>query len=240
MKTEASGRPEAKGDFGTSPPEHRNGEKKLTPPKLARVRKHLTIGLLLKPHTRALVLGFFAVVGETAANLLQPWPLKIVLDDVLQSKRAHGTLFRHVESIVGTDKMAIIEFACVAVLAIALLDAVCSYFEKYLTTNVGQWVSYDLRRMLYAHIQRLSLAFHDQKRTGDLISRVTSDVDDIQSFITSSLLSTFINALTLVGMVAVMFWLNWQFTLIALSVAPVLFLIVFTFTRRIKNASRAV
>src|SRR5438105_14149835 len=159
MKTDASGKLEAKGDFNTSAPEKRlrknglNGEKRLTPPKLPKVRKHLTAGLLLKPHTKALVLGFIAVVGETAANLLQPWPLKIVLDDVLQSKRAHGPLFRLVESIAGTDHMAIIEFACVAVLAIALLDAICSYFEKYLTTNVGQWVSYDLRRMLYAHIQ---------------------------------------------------------------------------------------
>ena len=61
-----------------------------------------------------------------------------------------------------------------------MLDAVCTYGEKYLTTSVAQWVSYDLRLAIYAHIQRLSLAFHDQKRTGDLISRVTADIDAIQ------------------------------------------------------------
>ncbi|HYX70744.1 MAG TPA: ABC transporter ATP-binding protein, partial [Terriglobales bacterium] len=98
----------------------------------------------------------------------------------------------------------------------------------------------DLRRTLYSHIQRLSLAYHDQKHTGDLISRVTSDIDAIQSFLTSSLLGALVNALTLVGMVGVMFYLNWRFTVIALSVAPFLFVVVFTYTRRIKKAARAV
>src|SRR5947208_1363297 len=213
---------------------------KLAIPKLPRPRKKLTIRALLKPHKWSLILGFVAVLGEALANLLEPWPLKIVVDYVFRSHETNGFLMRVVHSSVGMDKLAIVRFACFAVLAIAVLDAVSTYSEKYLTTSIGQWVTYDLRRTLYAHIQRLSLAFHDEKRTGDLISRVTSDVDSIQSFINSSLLSTFINALTLIGMVVVMFWLNWQFTLIALSVAPVLFLIVFTFTRRIKNASRAV
>jgi len=180
------------------------------------------------------------VIGETAANLLQPWPLKIVIDNVVQSKETHGWILQFVHAFAGTDKLAIVKFACIAVLVIAALDAVCSYAEKYLTTSVGQWVTYDLRRALYAHIHRLSLAFHDNERTGDLISRVTKDVDDIQSFITSGLLSSFINVLTLVGMVGVMFYLNWQFTLIALSIAPVLFFIVYTYTRRIKKASRDV
>src|SRR5262249_18371570 len=93
---------------------------------------------------------------------------------------------------------------------------------------------------LYHHIQRLSLAFHDQKQTGDLISRVTSDIDSIQSFIASGLLGAFVNTLTLVGMVGVMFYINWRFTLIALSIAPILFAVVFTYTRRIKKASRDV
>ena len=75
-----------------------------------------------------------------------------------------------------------------AVLAIALAGALCSYAEKYVTTSVGQWVMHDLRRTLYSHIQRLSLAYHDHKQTGDLISRVTSDIDAIQSFIASGLL----------------------------------------------------
>lgn len=196
---------------------------------------------LLKPHWKLLTVGFLAVVGEGLADLLDPWPIKIVLDSVLRTApSARGWLNRLVVSTTGTDKLATLEFAALAVLLIALLDAVCSYVEKYVTTSVGQWVTHDLRRILYAHIQRLSLSFHDQKQTGDLISRVTSDIDSIQNFIVSGMLGVLINCITLIGMVGVMFYLNWQFTLIALSVAPPLAVVVYTYTRRIKKASREV
>lgn len=112
--------------------------------------------------------------------------------------------------------------------------------EKYLTTSVSQWVTYDLRRTIYSHVQKLSLDYHDQKRTGDLISRITDDIDAIQGFVNSGLLASLVNIVTLVGMIGVMFYLNLKFTLIALSIAPVLFAIVYTYTRRIKKATRAV
>ncbi len=199
-----------------------------------------SISNLLKPHSKALLIGLFAVIGEGLANLLEPWPLKIVFDDVLKAKSSHGWLNHWIHLLAGTDRLAVLKFAAVAVLAIAVLEALCAYTEKYLTTSVGQWVTHDLRRALYSHIQRLSLAYHDQKQTGDLISRATSDIDAIQSFITSGLLGALVSSMTLFGMVGVMLYLNWRFTLIALSVAPVLFAVVFSYTRRIKQAAREV
>ena len=195
---------------------------------------------LLRPHWKLLVIGFVAVVGEGVANLLEPWPLKIVLDNVLRSKATQGWLNNWILATFGDDKLSVIKFAALAVLAIAVVGAGCSYVEKYVTTTVGQWVTHDLRRTLYSHIQRLSLAYHDHKQSGDLISRVTGDIDAIQSFIVSGLLDSMINSLTLVGMLGVMLYLNWRFTLIALSVAPFLFLVVLSYTRRIKKASREV
>ncbi len=206
----------------------------------ATKRKPLRITDLLKPHYKILLVGLVAVVGEGISNLLEPWPLKIVLDNVLKSRPIHGWLNPLILSVAGDDKYAILKFAALGVLIIAIVGAICSYTEKYITTSVGQWVMHDLRLTLYHHIQRLSLAFHDQTQTGDLLGRVTSDIDAIQSFITSGLLGALINSLTLVGMVCVMFYINWRFTLIALSVAPVLFAVVFTYTRRIKKAAREV
>ncbi len=200
----------------------------------------LKIGALLRPHAGFLFLGTLAILGESAAGLLEPWPLKIVLDSVLSSKPLHGWFNALIVSHVGYDKQAILKFAAASVLAIAVLGAACSYAEKYVTTSVSQWVMHDLRRTLYYHIQRLSLAYHDSKQTGDLISRVTSDIDAIQSFIASGLLGAGINVLMLAGMVGVMLYLNWRFTLIALSVAPLLFVVVFSYTRRIKKAAREV
>jgi len=198
---------------------------------------------LLRPHVRSLVIGLAAVIGEGVAGLLEPWPLKIVFDNVLRARASHGDhgwLDRFLQAHIGNDPMAILKFAALAALAIAIFGAACSYTEKYLTTSVGQWVMHDLRRTFYSHVQRLSLAFHDHKQTGDLISRVTGDIDAIQSFIASGLLGALIDVLTLAGIVGVMFYLNWRFTLIALSITPVLFAVVFSYTRRIKKASREV
>jgi ATP-binding cassette, subfamily B, bacterial len=201
-------------------------------------KRSLSIVDLLRPHRRALALGAIAAIGESIANLLEPWPIKIVLDNVLKSRAIGGWLSPLIASFTGGDKLAALKFAALAVLAIAAVGALCSYAEKYATTSVSQWVMHDLRQRLYFHIQRLSLAYHDRKQTGDLISRVTTDIDAIQSFIASGLLDSMINVLTLAGMMAVMFYINWRFTLIALSVAPALSIVIYRYTRSIKRASR--
>jgi ATP-binding cassette subfamily B protein len=210
-----------------------------TTPSAAKKSKSLSIIDFLRPHWKALTLALLAVAGETATDLLEPWPLKIVLDYLLQSKHPPGWL-SVIIGWMGQDKLAVLNFAVVAVAAIAIVGALSSLLEKYLTTSVGQWVMHDLRRTLYHHIHRLSLAEHDEKRTGDLISRVTNDIDAIQAFITTALLGMVTSGLTLLGIVGIMFYLNWRFTLISLSIAPVLFLVVYFFTRRIKKASRDV
>src|ERR1700683_3245419 len=99
-------------------------------PHQPATRKPLTITDLLKPHSKILLLGLIAVIGEGVANLLQPWPLKIVLDNVLKSRDTHGWLNNFIQSTVGSDRLAALEFAAAAVLAIALVDAVCTYTEK--------------------------------------------------------------------------------------------------------------
>jgi len=186
-----------------------------------------------------MLLALVAVAGEAGAALLEPWPLKIVLDNLLQH-RALPAWMAPAAAWIGGGSLAILNIAVVAVAAIAVAGALSSYLGTWLTATVGQWVMHDLRRTLYHHIHRLSLAEHDEKRTGDLIGRVTKDIESVQDFVTSALLGIVTNVLTLAGMVAVMLYLNWQFTLISLSVAPVLFLVVYAFTRRIKRASRDV
>jgi ATP-binding cassette subfamily B protein len=202
--------------------------------------RRLRIIDLVRPHWKALTIALVAVLGETLTDILEPWPIKIVVDNILQSKKLPSVLGGIVTGLFGSNASAVVYFAVAAVALIAIVGAVSSYVEKYLTTSVSQWVGHDLRRTLYHHIQRLSLAEHDQSRTGDLITRVTSDIGAVQDFLNSALLGMLVNAMTLVGMIGVMLYLNWRFTLIALSVVPVLFLVVYYYTRRIKSASRAV
>ena len=209
-------------------------------PDAAPKSRRFSIRALLKPYRMSLVLGLLCVIGESIADLLEPWPLKIVLDNVFKSHPIHGWLNPIILKLAGSDNYAVLRVAALFVMVIAAVDAICTYGEKYYTTSVGQWVMHDLRKTLYSHIQRMSLGFHDHSQTGDLISRVTIDIDNVQSFIVSGLLGVLIDCITLIGMVAVMFYTNWRFTLIALSVAPVLFFVVYRYTRRIKKASREV
>jgi subfamily B ATP-binding cassette protein MsbA len=195
---------------------------------------------ILRTHWIALAVASVAVIGETAADVLEPWPITIIVDNILQGKRLSGRLGAAVVSLFGDNQTAMLYFALAAVLAIAIVGGISGYVEKYLTTSVSQWVAHDLRLLLYQRIQRLSLAEHGRSRTGDLITRVTKDIDAVQDFIESALLGIVVSVLTLVGMIAVMLYVNWRFTLIGLSVAPVLFLFVYFYSRKIKDASRVV
>src|ERR1700712_5221915 len=213
----------------------------MTMPPESNPKRRVTIMQLLRPHRKALSLGLLAIAGESVADLLTPWPLKIVLDNVLGHKgQTHGWLEHTIRQIAGTDTMRILILACVAVMVIAIVDALCTYGDKYVTTSVGQWVTHDLRGRLYAQVQRLSLTYHDQNQTGDLISRVTTDIDSVQTFIVSGMLTMLVDVVTVIGMIGVMFYLSWQLTLVSMAVVPVLFAIVYTYTRKVKKASRDV
>jgi subfamily B ATP-binding cassette protein MsbA len=204
------------------------------------MEKKFIIDHLLRPHWKALAAAFVAVIVDGMADLFGPWPIKIVLDYVVGSHPLPAWAAGAVIATFGEGKWAILHFAAIATLAITALGAAASYTESYLTTRVGQWIMHDLRQELYHHIQGLSLSYYDRHKTGDLIGRMTNDVDAIQSFVSSSLLDMVVDVLTLGGMMGVMFYFNWHFTLIALAVAPLLFLEVYTLTGRIKRAARAV
>jgi subfamily B ATP-binding cassette protein MsbA len=202
--------------------------------------RSLTLLRLLGPHWKALLAGLAAVAAKTATSLLEPWPLKIVLDSVLRVKKVPTWLTQMIDATVGHNRLAILQFAALAVVLIALVGAVGAYAEKETTTAVGQRIMHQLRKTFCWHVHRLSMTYHDNKRTGDVISTVTTDIDAIQSALTSGVLDALYYALTLVGMMVIMLYLDWRFTLIALSVLPALLLVVYTFTRRIKKAAREV
>jgi subfamily B ATP-binding cassette protein MsbA len=204
------------------------------------MRKKFLITDILRPHWKALLVAFCAVTFESLAGVLEPWPIKIVLDYVIGSKHFPQWLGTIARIMPGHARQDILTFAVTAVVVVAIVGAVSSYTEEYLTTKVGQWVMHDLRHDLYHHIQRLSHSEYDKQRTGDLISRITSDIDAIQDFVSSALLGIAMDVITLLAMLVIMLRLNWRFTLAALAIAPFLFLEVYSITLRSKRATRAV
>jgi subfamily B ATP-binding cassette protein MsbA len=207
-------------------------------PGNAVVTKRPNIVRLLRPHWQLLAIAFVAMLVEGAANLLEPWPLKMIFDHVLAAKRiAPGMMAWLIDA---RDPLQVLNIAVAAVMAIAAIGAVGSYTQKYLSATVAKRVGFDLRHLLYHHVQRLSLAFYDHRQTGDMVVRLTSDIDAAEDFISSAVLGIVLDLLMLTGMTAVMFYLDWRFTVIGLSVAPVLFITVYRITRRIRKTARAV
>jgi subfamily B ATP-binding cassette protein MsbA len=199
--------------------------------------RRLNRARLLRPYWPLLAVAFVAMLVEAGMGLAEPWPLKVIFDYVLGTKRMPDWLAVHVGE---ANKLGALDVAALAVVVIALIGAVASYFDDFLATTVAKRVGFDLRHLLYHHVQRLSLSFYDKRQTGDMIVRLTSDIDSVESFVASAMLGILFDALTIVGMIVVMFYLNARFALIGLSVAPFLFAMIYGFTRRIKRASRDV
>jgi ATP-binding cassette subfamily B protein len=197
----------------------------------------LKLVALLRPYWKLLTVAFLAMLVEGAADLLEPWPLKVIFDYVLGSKQMPSWLAGWLST---STRTTILDLAAASVIVIAVVGAIGSYAEKYLSTTVAKRVGFDLRHMLYHHVQRLSLAFYEGRQTGDMVIRLTTDIDAAEDFFSSAVLGIVLDLLTLVGMIGVMFYLDWRFSLIGLSVAPMLFVTVYRLTRRIKKAARDV
>jgi subfamily B ATP-binding cassette protein MsbA len=121
--------------------------------------------------------------------------------------------------------------------AIFLLQAVFSFAQSYLLTYIGERIVYDLRTSLYHHLQKLPLDFYALRRVGDLVSRLSSDVTQMRTMLTSNLTMLLSQVLSLVGSITILLTLNARFTLFILALVPVLIGIVFTFGRRIQKGS---
>ena len=194
---------------------------------------------LLRPYTPVLVLILFAMILETAMSLAAPWPLKVILDNAV----GHHKLDPGMQKMLGTmgeQKITLAGIAAGAFVLIAVLGAVASYIDNYYTESVGQWVASDLRRRVYAHLERVSLAYYDSHETSQLLSTMTDDIITIQNFASGATLGILVDLMTIVGMVGLMFWLNFDFALIALAVTPFLLFIVMRFKSAVKKATREV
>jgi ATP-binding cassette subfamily B protein/subfamily B ATP-binding cassette protein MsbA len=163
----------------------------------------------LRPHRRTLYLAIAAMCGEVVTALLAAWPLKFVFDNVLLAHHHHGG--SHVRVALGTQQWVMLAIITAAALLIAVADAVLTYFDTQLSEVASQKAVFELRKALFAHLQRLSVAFHHSAdtRLGDLLSRLSGDIQALQDLAASGVSSVVTNGLTLISMAAVLLWLDW-------------------------------
>lgn len=144
----------------------------------------------------------------------------------------HPMITQH--SVIG-----VIVFSLLVLLVFGSLSALCVYVELFLATFIAQNLSARLREQLFDHLQRLSLDWHDKQKKGDLVQRVTGNIADIEKLVTDGLIDLLTSVLTLIGVAAIMFTISKDYTLLSLSIAPVLFIIVFGYTSGIRSAAKS-
>ena len=195
---------------------------------------------LLRPYRGWLAIILLALLVETAMSLAGPWPLKIVLDSVV----GHHPLPQWIVPLLGNrladDSVAIAAAAAAGLVIIGVFGSIAGYIDKYYTESVSQWVANDLRMQVFHQLDRLSLTYYDTQQTGGLLSTITTDISTIQTFASEATLGILIDLLAIIGMLGLMFWLNFDFALITVAVAPFILVFVMRFKRTVKRATHEV
>ncbi len=191
----------------------------------------------LREHRALLAGSTLALVLATLVKLLEPWPLKYIIDHVVPGML--GTPVVSGESwFASLTSGELLALCSVAVVVIVALKAAFEYLATVGFALIGNRVLTEIRRDLFDHLQRLSLAFHTRVRTGDLTMRLISDVGMLKETTVTAALPLAVSLLMLVGMVTIMLVLNWQLALLALLPLPLLWLSTQHIGKKIQTISR--
>src|SRR2546429_3590845 len=188
---------------------------------------------LLRPFRKQLFLAVSAMVLDAAISVFRPWPLKVVIDGVLSHKPSRVPLLRAWLDTAPLSRTELLYGACAATLLIAIITGSLTYYITWAMGDLAQHFVFAMRRDLFAHLQRLSLRFHDHQRTGDLTTRLTSDTQAIQEMIANGITVLGTNGCLLAGKVGGGFWVNSGVAPGSLPVAPRLFFAGLPSTRRL-------
>ncbi len=175
---------------------------------------------LVAPHWRRLAAAVLCMLGVAACTAASAYLIKPVLDEIFIEK-----------------KVAMLQILPLVVLLIFLVKSLCAWGQGYLMSYVGNRIVADLRQLLYDHLQRLSLSFFDRTPTGILMSRITNDVGQIQSAVKECATGIIRDALSVVGLVGVVFYRDWQLAIIAVFILPFAFLPIVKFGQKLRAIS---
>lgn len=189
----------------------------------------------------ATLVGLIFSLASIGLNLLKPWPLKIIVDWVIP-RFSVGARVHWPETTPWwlQDAKTVVALLCVALVTVQMLWAVCNYLSNFIFVKIGLQALLNLRTELYAHLQRLSLTFHDTRRSADSSFRVAYDSQSIQTIYNKGFTNIFTSGITLVGTFVIMLRLDWQLTLLSLVIIPFLIGTIYFFANRIRRESTSI
>ena len=185
-----------------------------------------------RPFIHQTVAGLLLSLIGIALNLLKPWPFKIIVDQILGA----GTKFQ-TEYWSAMPKARAIAILCAGLVVIQFLWGICNWLTNYVFVRIGLEALLKVRTELYAHLQRLSLKFHDTRRSADSSFRVAYDSQAVQTIFNKGFTGILGSVITLIGTFIIMVRLDWQLALLSLAIVPLLLLAIYFFAHRIRRES---
>ncbi|MDU7217003.1 MAG: ABC transporter ATP-binding protein [Dialister sp.] len=177
----------------------------------------------LKPYKKLLILSVFFMVLVSLSNLVVPWIIKDVIDRVLENK-----------------DLGMLYIIIVAILATFFIRALTTFGHRYLMGYIGQAVIMDIRNALYHHLQRLSIAYYDRRRTGDIMSNLTNDITALQTAIVTDFIALVQESAIFIGSFGSMIYLQWKLTVLCLIIVPLVSYVIKFFGKKLHNSGKDV
>ncbi|WP_373325457.1 lipid A export permease/ATP-binding protein MsbA [Sporomusa paucivorans] len=175
----------------------------------------------IRPYLPRFIAAIICILVASGTNLVLPWIIQNVIDDVLTAKDMY--------------KLNII---AVGIVAVYLLRGFFFFGQNYLMSYIGQRVVIDIREGLYRHFQRLSLSYFEKRQTGSIMSYVTNDVAALQNALVESVIELVTESAILIGSMAAMFYIHWKLALLTLITMPLVAQAINIFGKRLRTASR--
>ncbi len=192
----------------------------------------------IRPSRWKIGLALAILLLDTLADLASPWPIKLIFDTVLLGKHLHQPWSLIIPQALAQNHLHLFIVLCATLLLLALLSAGSTYVGMRLLATTGQLVIFRLRSALFAHLQLLSPAFYDRQRLGDLLTRLTSDIQSIQDMLVTALPLLLFNVMLVVGMLVVLLMINLSFGLLGLVSAFIVYLVLRRYLHTIKQVAR--
>ncbi len=190
-----------------------------------KMKTGIRLFLYVKPYWKQFIASIIAMAIVSLINLSFPYIFgNYLIDKVLNTG----------------GNLALLNMIVVGVVVLMLLKGVFSYFQRYLTSYVGQRVVTNLRNQVYQHLQMMSMGFHESQRTGEMIARITSDVGQIQSIVSTGVISLLTQSFLLMGIFVAVLLINWRLTLLTFTVVPLIIYVVSKAGKRIRGISHRV
>jgi ATP-binding cassette subfamily B protein len=194
----------------------------------------------LRPYWVVVLLALVAIVLYGLLQAVPPYLLKVEVDRYL-APAGREEIPAFLARFLSSDPLTgILQIALVLFLPTVLLAFLLEFAQSFAMQLVGQKVMYDLRRQIFAHLQRLQLSFYDRNPVGRMVTRITTDVDVLNELFASGMVAIFGDFFTLISIVAVMLALDWRLALFTFSVLPLIVLVTMAFRMAVRESYRRI